>query len=195
MSDTPWPPPLRWPGEPLSDSTVLLDRMTFDDIDRVVFACTDESSQRWLPLPSPYTEAEARSFIASREHTADSGVELTFAVRDAADRVLAGAVGLTQRGYRNEAEIGYWTAPDRRGKGWTARAVRLVARYALTTMPLRRVEILVAEDNAHSQAVAVAAGATFEGVRRRGLPSSFDEDALVYSLIRPDVEPAGISGR
>lgn len=187
MSDTPWPPPLRWPDEPLTDGVVLLDRLTFDDTERVVVGCTDPDSQHWLPLPSPYTEAEARSFIGSREQTADSGTELTFAVRDATDRMLAGVLGLTQRGRRGEAEIGYWTAADFRGRGWTARAVRLVARYALTAMPLRRVEILVAVANTPSRRVAEAAGALPEGVRRNGLPTADGEDAAVYSLVPSDV--------
>ena len=187
MSDTPWPPPLRWPEKPLTDGVVLLDRLTSADIPRVVLGCTDEASQRWLPLPSPYTEVEARTFIGSRDQTAEAGTELTFAVREAADRVLAGVMGLTQRGHRHEAEIGYWTTPDRRGRGWTARAVRLVAAYALTTMPVRRVEILVALDNHASRVVAERAGAVYEGIRRCGLPSTECDDALVYSLVAADV--------
>lgn len=154
MSDTSWPPPLQRPDRPLTDGVVVLDELTFADVPRIVVACSDPASQRWLPLPSPYTDADARAFVGSRVPAADSGNELTFAVRGAGDKVLAGAIGLSQRGYRHEADIGYWTAPDRRGRGWTARAVRLLAQYALTTMPLRRVEVIVSIENLHSQAVA-----------------------------------------
>ena len=188
MSDTPWPPPLQRPAEPLTDGVVVLDEMTFADVPRVVLACSDPASQQWLPLPSPYTEADARAFIGSRVTAADSGNELTFAVRGADDGILAGAIGLSQRGYRHAADIGYWTSPDRRGRGWTARAVRLLARYALLSMPLRRIEIIVAVDNVHSQGVAKRAGAVYEGVRRRGMPTPQDEDAIVFSLIRSDLE-------
>jgi RimJ/RimL family protein N-acetyltransferase len=188
MSDAPWPPPLRWPAEPLTDGVVLLDRLTEADVPRVVLGCTDEASQHWLPLPNPYGEPEASSFIGSREAAAQSGDELTFAVRGVDDGLLAGAMGLSQRGYRHEADIGYWTAPDRRGRGWTARAVRLVAFYALSTMPLRRVEVLAAVGNEHSQGVAHAAGATYEGVRRRGMPMPDEGDAAVFSLIRTDFD-------
>lgn len=188
MSDTPWPPPLQWPKQTLADGVVVLGELTFADVPRIVAACQDRESQRWLPLPSPYTDADARAFVGSRVTAADSGEELTFAVRGAEDGILAGAVGLSQRGYRHAADIGYWTSPDRRGRGWTARAVRLVARYALTAMPLRRIEIITAVDNLHSQAVAKAAGAVFEGVRRRGMPTPQDEDAVVFSLIRSDLQ-------
>ena len=188
MSDTPWPPPLRQPAAVLTDGVVVLDELTFADVPRVVEACRDPANQRWLPLPSPYTEADARAFIGSRVSAADSGNELTFAVRGADDGVLAGAIGLSQRGYRHEGDIGYWTAPDRRGRGWTARAVRLLASYALHTMPLRRVEIIAAVQNLHSQGVAKAAGGVFEGGRRRGMPTPDDEDAAIFSFIRSDFD-------
>ena len=191
MSDQPWPPPLGWPDPPLTDGVVCLDRFTEADVERIVVGCTDADSQHWLPLPSPYGEVEALSFVRSREAAARNGNELTFAVRDAADGVVAGAMGLSLRGYRHEADIGYWTAPDRRGRGWTARAVRLVARHALTSLPLRRIEILAAVGNVRSRGVAEAAGATFEGIRRNGLPSGGVEDAAVYSLIRKDIDGLG----
>ena len=190
MSDTaaPWPPPLEWPEVELTDGVVLLDRLTEADVDRVVLGCTDPASQHWLPLPRPYGEAEAHAFIGSRVDAAASGSELTFAVRGVDDGVLSGAIGLSQRGYRHEADIGYWTAPDRRGRGWTARATRLLAHHALTTLPLRRVEILAALENVHSQVVAKGAGAVAEGVRRRGMPPPDEGDAAVFSFIRNDFD-------
>lgn len=188
MSDPSWPPPMSWPDRDLTDRVVTLTRLTTDDVERVVFGCSDPDTQRWLPLPSPYTEADALTFIGAREQAAATGNELTFAVRGADDGVLAGAMGISQRGYRHEADIGYWTAPDRRGRGWTARAAALLARYALATMPLRRVEIIAAVDNTHSRRVAESAGAVFEGIRRNGLPTSDAADAAVYAFIPADFE-------
>lgn len=190
MSDTPapWPPSLGWPEVALTDGVVLLDRLTEADVPRVVLGCTDPASQQWLPLPQPYGEAEAHAFIGSRADAAARGNELTFAVRGVDDGLLSGAMGLSQRGYRHEADIGYWTAPDRRGRGWTARAARLLAHHALTALPLRRVEILAAVENMHSQGVAEGAGALPEGVRRRGMPTPDEGDAAVFSFIRSDFD-------
>ena len=185
MSDQPWPPPLSWPDEPLTDSVVMLDRFTEDDVPRIIMAATDPETRRWLPLPSPYGEVEALTFVRTRDDEATAGRELTFAVRDTTDRLLVSAMSLSQRGYRSEAAIGYWTVPDRRARGWTVRGVRLLARHALATMPLRRVEIITAIGNVRSQHVATAVGATFEGIRRNGLPTG-DEDAAIYSLIPGD---------
>lgn len=185
MSDEPWPLPLHWPDELLTDGVVGLDRMTAADLDRVVLGCSDEQTQRWLPLPSPYGPAEARAFFDGREDAAARGEELTFAFRGD-DGVLAGVIGVSQRGYRGEAAVGYWTVPDRRGRGWTARAVVLLARYVFTTWSPRRIEIIVAPDNARSAGVAAAAGAVREGVRRNGMPDG-SGDAVIFSLLAADV--------
>jgi len=40
----------------------------------------------------------------------------------------------------------------------------------------------------HSRGVAEAAGAVFEGVRRRGMPTPHDDDAAIYSFILADFE-------
>ena len=188
MSDTSWLSPLPWPDQPLTDGVVVLDQMTPADIPRVVFGCTDAATQHWLPLPHPYSEADAEAFIGSRAHAAETGYELTFAVRGADDATLAGAIGLHRRGYHHEGDIGYWTAPDRRGRGWTSRAVRLLARYALTVVQVRRVEIMAAVGNVHSRGVAEGAGGVFEGIRRNGMPLPQEGDAAVYSLLLGDVE-------
>ena len=190
MTDAAWPPALPWPTEVLTDGVIRLDPMTEADVARTVLACSDEHTQRWLPLPSPYTDSEARQFIGSRVDVADRGEELTLAFRGVDEDTLAGVVGLSQRGMRNEAAIGYWTVPDRRGRGWTARGVRLIAAYGFATLPLRRVEIFIDPDNAPSRRVAEAAGAVFEGIRRNGMPTPHGGDALQFSLVPSDVQPA-----
>jgi RimJ/RimL family protein N-acetyltransferase len=186
MSDGPWPPQLQWPSDPLTDGVVVLDKLTDADTDRVVAGCSDPATQQWLPMPSPYGPAEASAFMRGRTDAAASGEELTCAFRGADDRLLAGVIGLSQRGYRGEAALGYWTVPDRRGRGWTARAVVLLARYAFASWSPRRIEIIIAPGNHHSAAVAAAAGATREGVRRNGMPDG-SGDAIIFSLLAADV--------
>lgn len=183
----PWPPPLSWPAEALTDGVIRLDPLTDDDVGRVVVGCSDPDTQRWLPVPSPYTDDDARTFIGSRAEAAERGAELTLAFRGVDDGVLAGVVGLGQRGQPYEGSIGYWTTPDRRRRGWTGRAVRLMAGYVFATMPLRRLEIFIEPANASSRRVAELAGATFEGVRRNGMPAPHAGDALQFSLVPDDL--------
>lgn len=190
LGDLAWPPPLEWPERPLDDGVVRLDRLTEADLDRMVIACSDPATQQWLPLPSPYARADARQFLESRGQAAEHGQELTLAFRGVEEAVLAGVVGLSQRGQRYEAAIGYWSVPDRRRRGWTARAVRLLARHAFATMPLRRIEIFIDPANDASRRVAEAAGAAFECVRRNGMPAPHGGDGLQFSLIPDDFPPS-----
>lgn len=200
MSET--PPVLHRPDGPLSDAVVTLDAFTTDDVLAVV-AAVDDEILRWLPLPDPYGETEARAFISAPINTAASGDALNWAIRlvgsDGGSR-LAGSIGVSvSRPRKHEVELGYWVAPDARRRGTACRAVRLLAGHVFTSPEIARVEILTHPANRASRRVAERAGARFEGVRRGGLvPPARDgtTDAAVYALLRGDVlhefEAAGL---
>ncbi len=89
------------------------------DAPDVLEACGDERSQRWLPLPSPYTMADAMDWCslgAEEIRTMGDGV-MAAAVRRSDDR-LVGSFGLRRTDWRDGAsEIGFWVAPWARGEG------------------------------------------------------------------------------
>jgi hypothetical protein len=51
----------------LSDGDILLRPFTEDDVPAIVAACQDPEIPRWTRVPSPYTEADARAFVAGSE--------------------------------------------------------------------------------------------------------------------------------
>ena len=186
----PWPPsPLTWPDEPLTDAVVDLDRPTTDDVDRLVLGAGDPETARWIPVPHPYTEADAREFLALVEESAQEGRMLTFALRRTGQAPLCGSVGLHLESRFGEGEIGFWIAPDARGEGLAWRGVRLVARYAVSALGCHRLELLTHPENTASQAVCERAGALREGVRRAGIlrEDHGPFDAVVYSLLPEDL--------
>lgn len=189
--DRRWPPaPLAWPTDPLSDGVVALDPMTDEDVPRIVAGARDAETQRWLSLPAPYGEEAAREFLADVEDAAMAGTTLTFAVRRAGRADLCGSMGLRLEGRHGEGEIGYWICPDARGEGLASAGVRVLARWAIPMFALRRVEMLVHPDNTASRRTCERAGATYEGVRRRGLAleGRGTVDAAVYSLVADDLD-------
>jgi RimJ/RimL family protein N-acetyltransferase len=144
-----------------------------DDAPRVVEACSDPVSQRWLPnLPSPYTLADAQWYIRSREEEHALGTAVYWCVADADDdRCLAsiGLMGLGGPSPRNE--MGYWAHPDARGRGVMTEAARLVLRHAVVAVPdgglgLDRVTLRAATGNEASNLVAQRAGFTRTGLSR-----------------------------
>ena len=141
------------------------------DVGRIVTACNDPETRRWLPaLPDPYGPPQARGYLESCRENAAVGLAWTWAVtRDGEDRLL-GVVGLD--GLRHpdrRGEIGYWTHPAARGRGVMGAAARLVADHALSDRGLHHSVVLkVAAGNPASQAVARRTGAVQRGVFPEG---------------------------
>lgn len=187
------PPILRRPDRPLTDGVVALDAFSVEDVLDVVAAIDDEIL-RWLPLPDPYGETEARAFISAPLNTATAGDALNWAIRPAGGKGRhppAGSIGVSaSRPRAGEVELGYWLAPKARHRGIASRAVRLLAGHVLASPGIQRLEILMHPSNHASRRVAERVGARFEGVRRAGLvPPARDgcADAAVYALLPADL--------
>ncbi len=99
----------------------------------------------------------------------DSALPLAVVADDAAGAVL-GAVGLhAVDRHRGRTEIGYWTAPWARRQGVAARALRLLADWALSDLGMRRVDLYAEPTNLASQRVAESAGFERGNVVRGGI--------------------------
>ena len=89
----------------------MLRPWTDADVPALVEECRDPEIVRWLPnIPQPYTDADARSFIAHASESASSGDRAEFAIVDEHD-VLLGSVGMRLR--EIPPSIGYWVAAER----------------------------------------------------------------------------------
>jgi RimJ/RimL family protein N-acetyltransferase len=171
--------PFPFPDPPLSDGVVELRPWGEDDVPALVEALQDPQIPRWTRVPSPYTERDAREFLAGR-----AVPEASFAVVDATDGRLLGAIGLRRAGRRG-GQAGYWVAAPERGRGVAVRALRLVAGWALGELDLDRVEVLVQVANRVSQRVPEKAGFRREGVRPQAIELGDGRaDAVVFARER-----------
>jgi len=85
------------------------------------------------------------------------------------------------------ADIGYWTAPEARGRGLTSDALRTLTRWFLGDAGAARVELVVEPANVGSVRVAEAAGFTREGVlRQRFVLRGRRADVVMYSMLPGD---------
>jgi RimJ/RimL family protein N-acetyltransferase len=172
----------------LSDSRVLLRLPAAEDLVSIESACQDAELQRWIEIPVPYGREHAEGWVAGAGPAWEEDAELRFALVDRSDGSFAGALSLHAReaGMR---EIGYWTAPWARGRGLTTAGVRLVARWGLRELGLRRVEWLAGVGNIGSRRVAERAGFVVEGVLRGRLAHRGEvRDAWVGGLVPGDLE-------
>jgi RimJ/RimL family protein N-acetyltransferase len=164
----------------LENDVVRLRPFDESDVPAIVAACQDPEIPRWTAVPSPYTEADARAWLASDE-------EESFAVVDKASGELLGSIGVRRAG-EGIAEVGYWVAKEARGRGVATRALGLMARWALVEKGLGRVQLRADVANEASQRVAEKAGFVREGVLRSSLElKGARHDAVMYSLVPDDL--------
>lgn len=143
----------------------MLSPPTLADVPAITAACQDPEIPRWTPLPSPYTPAHAEWFVKDAARRGDDDQGFEWAIRH--DGTLIGMVSLSRRAPGN-AEIGYWTAPAARGRGFLGEAAREIIDHAFepSRMGLHRLEWNAAVGNLASARVARSLGFRFEGVRR-----------------------------
>ena len=190
LAGDPREPQGRWIDDAvLERGGVRLRPFREDDAPRVVEACREERTTRWLAeLPAPYTEDDALSFIHGRTGLRASGRGLSWAVADPATDALLGSVGLFDvTDDLAFGEVGYWTHPDARGRGVMTAAVGLVLEHAFDRLGLRRVKAYAARDNRASRHVLEANGLVEHGVERLGtVVAAGRVDAVLYDVLREE---------
>ena len=165
----------------LEDDAIVLRPLEEADAPALAAAIGDDPDlDRWTRMPFPYTEDDARAFIAGTE-------EMAFAVLARSDGELLGGIGARAHG-PSIVEIGYWVKADARGRGVATRALALIARWAFDELGAARVELKAEPDNVGSQRVAEKAGFTREGVLRSVLDfKGRRRDAVMFSLLPGDL--------
>jgi RimJ/RimL family protein N-acetyltransferase len=176
----------------LSDGVVTLRMWRPSDASAVFAACQDPLIGRFVPIPQPYGEDDARAFIemVRRDWESEGGDERGFAIVDAASGDLLGAI--SRHGpFGHRAMFGYWLAPQARGRGVATRALRLIVDWTLETTDVIRLDLYTDVANDASGRVALRAGFEREGIRRawdldrQGRPM----DAMFYVRVRDGGPP------
>ncbi|MBV9816890.1 MAG: GNAT family N-acetyltransferase [Solirubrobacterales bacterium] len=153
----------------------------------VVAACQDPEVSRYSPvIPFPYTESDAVGWLASQEPARLAGNALELAVVRQQTGERLGAIGVQINVLLRSAEIGYWLAPEARGRGYISRATRALARWVFDDLNLARLQLTTDPDNRASQRVAERCGFSREGHLRSHMlirHSGRRRDSLVYGLL------------
>lgn len=180
-------PAIELPHEPLSDRVVALRRWRAADAPAIAAAVQDPEIPRWTMVPASYTEDDAVMYLAVQVRDEQAGTGAHFAVVDAPDGPLLGAISLLRFDWaHSNAEIGYWAAAEARGRGAMTRAVRLVTAWGFAGLGLMRIAIQAAPENPASQRVAERAGFTREGIKRSAHGGKDGRHDLVVYARLPD---------
>ena len=175
---------LRPPDPPLQDEVIELRPWLDRDVPAIVAACNDPETSRWTTVPSPYTDADARAWLGRCASAwSDGAAPLAVVERDGGQ--LAAAITLWLHG--RTGELGYWAAPDFRGRGYVPRAVRLLSSWAFDELDLPRVQLGTFPGNVASERVAEKCGFTREGVLRSWMEQRGERrDVTMWSLLPGD---------
>lgn len=178
---------LRLPTPPLADDVVLLRPWHEADVPTRLMAAGDPVTQRFAwPRTTPFAQQDAISFFVEQEQARLRGEELNVAfVEPSDDEVVLGGGSLYDVDLeQGRAAVGYWLAPDARGRGVATHAVRLLVRWAFEHLGVARLELTCAPDNRASQRVAERCGFTREGVLRSHMPfKGGRRDTVMFSLL------------
>lgn len=177
---------LWFPVPRLAGDVVLLRPWGEADVPGMVLAFSDPVMQRFSWRTTAFTETDARDYFAEQEVARLRGEELNFALAEPRDQdvVLGGASLYEVRLDRGCAAVGYWLAPQARGRGLATHAVRLLARWAFAELGLARLELTCSPDNEASQHVAGRCGFSREGLLRSHVPfKGARRDSVIYSLL------------
>jgi [ribosomal protein S5]-alanine N-acetyltransferase len=147
----------------------------------------------WLNLrdrfPSPYTEADARSFF---ERLSQLSLPTVWAIE--VDSQAVGGIGLELLSdvERVSAELGYWLGERYWNRGIVTEAVREVTAEAFRRLDLTRIFALPFADNIGSIRVLEKAGFVLEGtLRQSAIKDGTIRDQRLYAAYRKEGRSGG----
>jgi RimJ/RimL family protein N-acetyltransferase len=182
------------PSPPLSDAVVLLRPWNLQDVEALVAACSgDEEIAHWLDhVPQPYSDSDAREFVALTRRGWSDSTMASFAVTDATSGALLGSIAITWLDVAERvAEVGYWVRREARGRGVASRSLRLASRWAIASCGTQRLQLRADTGNVASQRVAEHVGFKYEGVIRSArfnVRQGRRVDFALYSLLPNELD-------
>ena len=179
------------PRVQLTAGALVIRPWRLDDAAALAAAARESSAEilPWMGWARPdYSVEDAVTFLAGTALAWTEERAHEFAVTGA-DGGLLGGVGVNQINRLHRfANLGYWVRTSAARRGVTSAAARAVARWALATLDIHRLEIVVGVGNVASEGVAARIGAHREGVLRGRLHSGERAmDATMFSLLAADV--------
>ncbi|MGR1199494.1 GNAT family N-acetyltransferase [Aeromonas hydrophila] len=174
--------------QPLANATLVIRPFEPGDADEFVRAAHEsiETVGSWMSWCTPsFNREQALEWFASCDQDRVAGRAFDMGIFCAATGQLLGGAGINQLSpHHRYGNIGYWVRQSHQGQGIARQAVALLREFGFQQLGLFRLEIVMGIGNIASEAVAIAAGATFEcRARNRIFLHGQPLDAHIYSLV------------
>ncbi len=144
---------------------------------------TREVAATTLRIAHPYTEQDARGFLALTRDPDKRWLAIT--LRD--DGRQIGGVGLRLDLQHQHGELGYWLGVPYWGRGYATEAAREMLRYGFEELHLHRIFASHFKHNSASGGILKKLGMRYEGCQRGHL-RKWDEfmDSELYGILRSE---------
>jgi RimJ/RimL family protein N-acetyltransferase len=177
---------LEYPDPPLRGTGFVLRPFHAGDFDAAAGFSRDPATARWVP-PLPSDDPDL--VVALFERYRADGDLLHLVIADAVDDTYLGEV-MVALDEHEVGEVGCGVVPGQRGAGIATAALRLLNHWCADALGIRRIQALVAADNAPGLELARATGLRPEGVLRAYLADGERRVDVVMLSLLPDEVPA-----
>lgn len=167
-------PPLTLPWPPLVHAEAGFSLRPWGgaptDADVLTAAWNDPEIARWTKVPNVTDRDAAGLWIRGEERRREGGMalDLVIAELDNPAHVLGEIGFVVVEPDRLWAELGFWLAPDARGRGIATAAVRGFTEWVMRDLPIRRLFAQIQPENPRSAGVVDRAGYTAAGTLDHG---------------------------
>jgi RimJ/RimL family protein N-acetyltransferase len=173
---------------PLQTERLTLRPYTVTDIPALVpLIGAREVAATTLRIPHPYSESDARVFVAATQQDLSSGNEIRLAIVVRETDSLCGGVALRIEADHRRAELGYWIGVPYWGKGYATEAAKTMVKYGFETLGLHRIFAGHVTGNSASATVLKKVGMCHEGcLRGHNLKWGEFLDIELYGMLASD---------
>jgi RimJ/RimL family protein N-acetyltransferase len=156
-------------------------------VDAVLATENDAQSLRWSFTGAENSRGDIEAHVASARLNWLVGGQAAMALLDAESGLVAGNLTVRRAGPPGVGGIGYAVHPAWRGRGYTARALRLVRAWALDAGGFNRLELGAKRENVASQRAARSGGFLDDGIRigRLRNPDGSYSDEVRFASFSP----------
>ncbi len=145
-----------------------------------------EIADTTISIPHPYSEEQARQWIADAADLRAKGKSVVFCMELEDVGALAGTIGLRDIDAEHlQAELGFWVAVERWGQGYATEAARAIIGFGFEQLGLNRIYAHHMVRNPASGRVLAKVGMKREGLlRQRVRKWGVFEDVVLMALLR-----------
>jgi [ribosomal protein S5]-alanine N-acetyltransferase len=147
-----------------------------------------EIADTTISIPHPYSEEQARQWIAGYAEMFAKGKSIVFGMQLKHEENLAGTIGLRDIDLEHSlAEMGFWVAVEYWGRGFATEAAQAVLAFGFEQLGLNRIYAHHMVRNPASGRVLARIGMKPEGLlRQRVRKWRVFEDVVAMALLREE---------